>query len=106
MYNVNMAGNTTKLLNVRLNVEDAQKVDFLRQTGVEISELVRGAIREEYARRSRRPKTPEEIQKMLERLHAKYPIPHDLPPRTYNVHDRKEARQAIVEHLQRKRNRS
>lgn len=60
------------LLNVRLSPEDASKAAALREAGVPISALVRGAIRSEYERRlgrgrgGRRPSAV--VTEILERL--------------------------------------
>ena len=93
----------TKSLNVRIDAEDARKIEALRGEGVEISDLVRKAIREEYKRRHPRPRTPADVEAMLRRLYEKYPPSPDEPPRTYDVHNAQEARAAIIAHLNRKK---
>jgi hypothetical protein len=87
------------LLNVRLNAEQASKARWLRGQGVEISQLTREAIEAEYERRTRKPKTPEEIRAILRRMHELYPSPKGLPPRGFDIGDRKAAREFIVAHL-------
>jgi hypothetical protein len=92
----------TKLLNVRLNEQDARIVEDLRSEGVEISSVVRDALRAEHARR-RKSKRPLDVAKIMEEIYRRHPTPPDYKPRAYNVHNAKEARQAIVAKLKRKR---
>ena len=104
MYNARMAGSTTKLLNVRLNAEDAQKADFLRGTGVEISDLVRQAIREEYQRRRKRPRTPEEVKQWFEELYRRFPTPpNEAPYEQIDTTDRRAMSEYIRKRLKAER---
>lgn len=87
-----------KLLNVRLDAEDSSKVQALRRQGVQISELVRCAIRSEYERR-RRALRPADVESMLQEIYAAHPVPADLPPRGFDVHDRRAFREAMARHV-------
>jgi hypothetical protein len=80
-------------------------VDVLRRQGVTIASIVRGAIRAEYQRRRRRakPRDDRPVSVILAEIYRKYPDPDDVAPRTYNVHDAKEAREAIIAMLRKAR---
>lgn len=92
-----------KLLNVRLDDEDARKVARLRQAGVQLSRVVREAIRTAYDRqigeRSRR-RDPAEI---MAEIYAAYPDPPGLPPRRLDLRDRRAVRRAVVAGMSRNR---
>jgi hypothetical protein len=92
-----------KLLNVRLNEDDAHIADQLRRAGVEISSLVRQALRAEYARRRGGMKDQRPVADILAEIYAQNPAPPDYTPRDYNVHDRREAREAILRKLKKGR---
>jgi Arc/MetJ-type ribon-helix-helix transcriptional regulator len=91
-----------KLLNIRLNDEDAKIVARLRRQGVNISSFVREALRSEDKRRQGH-REPLDVDRMLADIYRAYPDPPDYKPREYNVHDAAQARQAIIAHLKRKR---
>ena len=95
-----------KLLNVRLNAEDAKIAAQLRRDGVEISTLVREAIRAEYERRHRKNRKTRKPSEIMEEIIARHPTPPGTPPRDYNVHDRHQAREAILRKLRGARRRS
>ena len=93
-----------KRLNVRLDAEDARKADVLRKQGVEISFVVRAAIRAEYVRRQPpKQRDRRSVAEIMAEIYARHPTPPDVPPRDYDVHDAKQARAAIVAKLKRKR---
>lgn len=91
-----------KLINVRLDAGDASKARFLRGEGVEISRIVRNAIREEYERRhvKKRRRTAKQI---LEAIYAAHPEPADAPPPVANIHDRRAFRDAVARRLRNKK---
>jgi hypothetical protein len=95
-----------KLINVKLNPEDARKAAALRKDGVLISTLVREAIRAEYDRRRPPKRDKRKPSEIVEEIIARYPTPPGTPPRDYNVHDRHEAREAILRKLRGTRRRS
>lgn len=90
-------------MNVRLNDEDARIADHLRRAGVEISSLVREALRAEYARRTNGRKDRRPVSEILADIYAQNPAPAEEPARDYDVHDRKQAREAILRKMKRGR---
>ena len=88
-----------KLLNVRLGPEDARMAATLRQHGVQVSRVVRQAIRAEYARRLAGRAQGRRASDIVVDIYAAHPDPADLPPREYDVHDRQGARRAIRKRL-------
>ena len=95
-----------KLINVRLDAEDARKAASLRKEGVEISSLVRDAIRAEDDRRRKPKRNGRKASEIIQEIIARHPTPPGTPPRNYNVHDRHEARAAILRKLRGARRRS
>ena len=93
---------TSKLVNVRLDEERLRKAQKLREGGVALSDLVREAIDERFEQLSG-SRTAQDLKAVMERIVEQYPDPSDLPPRGYDVHDRGEARRAIIEKLRRAR---
>jgi len=93
---------TSRLVNVRLDEEHLRKARKLRASGVVLSDLVREAIDERFEE-LRRPRKPRDIQALMARIFEQYPDPPDLPPRTYQVADRRAARRAILRKLRRSR---
>jgi hypothetical protein len=88
-----------KVISVRLNADDARKVAVLRKDGVSISSLFREAIRAEYNLRRKPKRNTRKPSEIIEELMARYPTPPDTPRRNYNVHNRHEARAAIIRKL-------
>jgi hypothetical protein len=98
---MHLYGMNAKLVNVRLDEERLRKAKALRDSGIAISDLVREAIDQRYellVRRKRR-----NVKTIMKGLFDQYPDPPNLPPRDYDVHDRRQARKAIVRKLKRKR---
>jgi hypothetical protein len=87
-----------KLVNVRLSSEDASMVAELRRDGVEISQLVRDAIRTEHGRRRRRLR-PQDVDALLAAIYARHPEPAAASPRALDVRDRRAFRQAVARRL-------
>jgi len=80
-------------LNVRLSEEETRMAERLRKAGVQISHLVREAIRSEYGRRvERRASARVEV---VQRILAELPDPSDLPPRGFSLTDG----QAVKRHI-------
>jgi hypothetical protein len=98
IYNPIMA----KLINIRLNDEDEARVAELRERGVEISELVRSAIREAYDRQGGQPRTAEDVRRVMKELDELYPTPADAPTPVDGT-DRRAVRERIGRQLRRKR---
>jgi hypothetical protein len=89
-------------LNVRLSAEEARMAAALREVGVQISSLVREAIRTEYERRVERlvaHRGSDVIREILQAL----PDPPGLPPRVVTTTDRRAVQRHIVARLKRRR---
>lgn len=93
---------SSRLVNVRLDEERLRKVRRLRETGVVLSNLVREAIDERFEKLNGHGK-PRDVRAIVRRIFEQYPDPPNLRPPTYNVHDRKEARQAVLRKLRKRR---
>jgi post-segregation antitoxin (ccd killing protein) len=91
-----------KLLNVRLDGHDARLATDLRKAGVQISRLVRDAIRTEHEQRigKRRKRPP--ARAIMARIYAEHPDPRGVPRRRVDLRDRKAVRRAITERLGRR----
>ena len=92
----------SRLVNVRLNAEHLRKARALRERGVVLSDLVREAIDERFEDLSRSER-PRDATAVIARILEQHPDPPDLPPRRYDVRDRKAARDAILRKLRRGR---
>jgi len=88
----------TRLLNVRLGPEDQAMVTELRAGGVEMSELVRDAIRTEYGRRRRRLRA-RDVDALLAAIYARHPDPPGSPRERPDTVDRRAVREAIRRRL-------
>jgi hypothetical protein len=92
---------TSRLINVRLDQERLRKARKLKESGIALSDVVREAIDQRFEA-LRELKKPRDVEAILTRLLQQYPDPPGLPPRRYDVADRKAARAAIVRKLARK----
>ena len=92
----------SRLVNVRLDEERLRKAQTLRESGVALSDLVREAIDERFDELAGSG-TARDVKAVMERIFEQYPDPPDRPPRGYDVHDRDEARRAIIGKLRRVR---
>lgn len=90
----------SRLVNVRLDEERIRKIQLLRERGIIVSDVVREAIDERFERLNSSRKA-RDVGNIIQRIFEQYPDPAGLRPRTYNVHDRKAARAAIVDKLRR-----
>jgi hypothetical protein len=90
-----------KLLNVKLEDSDVAKVAALRGGGVNISDLVRHAIRGEYERRNGK-RRPGDIEKLLASIYAAHPIPPGVRRPKVDLRDRHAVRRAIAARVARK----
>jgi hypothetical protein len=86
---------SSRLVNVRLDAERLRKARTLRERGVALSDVVREAIDERFAE-LRQPESQPDVRAIIRRIFELYPDPPDLPPRDYNVHDRRTSRAAIL----------
>ncbi|HSI34066.1 MAG: hypothetical protein ACAI43_15175 [Phycisphaerae bacterium] len=96
-----------KLLNVKLDEGDARKAEALRKQGIQLSALVRAAIRTEYARRQAGPAAvaAARLAAVAEAI-ALYPAPPGTKPRGYDLADRHQARGAILKQMKRSKRRA
>jgi hypothetical protein len=85
----------SRLVNVRLDADRLRKARTLRERGVALSDVVREAIDERFAE-LRQPESQLDVRTIVRRIFEQYPDPPDLPPRDYDVHDRRAARAAIL----------
>jgi hypothetical protein len=93
---------SSRLVNVRLDADRFRKAQTLRSRGIALSDVVREAIDERFAALER-PVSPEDVRAMIRRILDEHPDPPDLPPRDYDVRDRRAASAAIVRKLRRLR---
>ena len=89
----------TRLINVRLAAADVSKVDTLKAQGVNVSEIVRQAIRAEYSRRSNGHRDKRDVKTLLEEVYARYPVPDDTPRASVDTRDRKASREWITQRV-------
>ena len=91
-----------RLLNVRLGIDDARRAAELRKTGVQISRIVRDAIRAEHDRRVGRRRARRRPEEILAEIYAAHPDPPRAPHRAFDLRDRRAARRAILRKLRRR----
>ena len=89
---------SSRLINVRLDADRIRKVQTLRARGMALSEVVREAIDERFAA-LRRSECQPDVRAIVRRIFEQYPDPPGLPPRDYDVYDRRAARVAILRKL-------
>jgi hypothetical protein len=90
-----------RLLNVRIGDEDARLVRSLRDRGISISNVIRGAIRTE-AERLHTAGVPDPTA-LLEEMRDRYPTPVDAASvRRVRSADRKQVQALIREKLRRR----
>lgn len=88
---------SSRLINVRLDSERLRKAQTLREHGVTLSDVVRKAIDERFLELRSAPGP--DVKTLIQRIFEQYPDPAGLPPRDYDVHDRRAARHAILRKL-------
>jgi post-segregation antitoxin (ccd killing protein) len=92
----------TRLVNVRLDDKRLERARRLRAKGITLSDLVREAIDRQYEQLVESPGS-RDASAIVKEIHSRYPDPAGLVRRTYDVHDRIEARSAIRRKLSRKK---
>jgi hypothetical protein len=92
---------SSRLVNVRLDMERVRKAHALRERGVALSDVVREAIDERFLKL--RARSAQDIKAIVRRMFDEYPDPPDTPAREYDVHDRRAARKAILRRIRRVR---
>ncbi|HUO10830.1 MAG TPA: hypothetical protein VM008_21185 [Phycisphaerae bacterium] len=91
------------LLNVRLNKELDKKIKALRKDGVAVSDLLRDAVNQAFARRAK--KTQKDRVSILEKVYAQYPPRYTSLGERYDLASRHQARAAMLETMLRKERR-
>jgi hypothetical protein len=89
---------SSRLVNVRLDENRLQKARMLREEGLALSDLIREAIDERFEQLNR-PRKLRDVRNIIQRIFEQHPDPSGLRQRTYDVHDRKAARDAIFQKL-------
>jgi hypothetical protein len=93
-----------KLVNVRLSEDDAAKVADLRRQGIELSEVVREAVRARHLA-LRPPLRRQDVAPMLEAIYARHPLDDEQQRPMVDATDRKAVRELIRARLRRDRTR-
>jgi hypothetical protein len=91
------------LVNVRLDREDARRVAELRRAGVQISSIVRQAIRAEHEQRIGKRVGGRAAAALLARIYADHPDTPDVRPRGYDLGDRRAVRAALQKRARKER---
>jgi hypothetical protein len=89
------------LLNVRLTAADEDAVRVLKGAGVELSSVIRGALRREAERL--RARTPQKTAALIDEIFQEHPEPEHPPTRSFDVRDRRAFAAAMRAHLSDKR---
>jgi hypothetical protein len=92
-----------KLLNVRLDAEDARRAEALKRAGVPLSRIVREAIRAEHERRLGASVRGRRASEIMAEIYAAFPDPAGLPARSLDTRNRSQVRRAIVGKLRDRR---
>ena len=92
-----------KLLNVRLAPDDARMAAHLKQQGVQLSSVVRSAIRVAYDQHARRRQRPRRLSALMKEIYLEVPERGGPPRSRYDLRDRKSIRRVIVARLRRPR---
>jgi len=92
-----------KLLNVRLGPEDSRIAAELRKHGVELSGVVREAIRAAYAGLARKGRRRRRASEIMAAIYAQIPDPPGLAPPRYDLRDRRSVRRTITARLRQRR---
>jgi hypothetical protein len=90
-----------RLLNVRLDEQDAQLVRRLRERGVSISDLVRGALRTEA--KALVSKVPPDTDALLAEIRRRFPRPAGAPDTPAVDSTKRKQVQALVREKLRRR---
>jgi hypothetical protein len=91
------------LVNVRLDAEDARRVAELRRAGIQISKIVRKAIRAEHEQWVGKRAGGRTAAALLAHIYADHPDTPDVRPRGYDLRDRRAVRAALKGRARKKR---
>jgi hypothetical protein len=89
----------SKLVNVRLQPGDAAKAEALKAHGIELSSLVREAIRSEHARALGNGHAKKSVKQILHDIYEQYPVPEGALPLPIDTTDRRAVQQFISQKL-------
>ena len=92
----------SRLVNVRLDEERFRKARRLREKGIALSDVVRAAIDERFARLGELRES-RDVKAVMTRILDQSPDPPNLPCRDYDIHNGTAARAAIRRRLGRTR---
>lgn len=92
-----------KLVNVRLDADDARRAADLRASGVQLSQIVREAIRAAHGQRANRRAASLRPSAIVAAIYAEVPDPPGLPRPRYDLRDRHSVRRAIGARMRRRR---
>lgn len=91
-----------RLVNVRLSDEDAAKVADLRRQGVELSEVVREAVRARHLA-LRPPLRASDVRPMLDAIYSRHPLREEQERGEVDATDRRATRELIRRKLRARR---
>ena len=91
------------LINVRLSPDDARRAAALRKAGIQISDVVREAIRAEYLRTRSVQAGKRRPSLIMKEILASLPDPEDMPARSVDPTDRHAVRRHIAATLRDRR---
>jgi hypothetical protein len=91
------------LVNVRLDAEDARRVAELRRAGVQISSIVREAIRAQHEQQVVKRAGGRAAAALLARIYADLPDTPDVRAREYDLRDRRAVRAAVAKRARTRR---
>lgn len=92
-----------RLLNVRLGPEDARIAAELRRAGIQLSRVVRDALRAAHSGRGRGGRPRRRASEIMAEIYAQCPDPPRLKRRRVDLRDRRSVRRAILAHAKQRR---
>ena len=92
-----------KLLNVRLTPDDARRAAHLKQQGIQLSSVVRAAIRIAYDEHLGRRTRPQRLSALMEEIYRAVPDAGGRHRPGYDLRDRRSVRRAVIARLRRRR---
>lgn len=92
-----------KLLNVRLGAEDTRIATELRKEGIQLSSIVREALRAAHAVRRPSGRRRRRASDIMAEIYAQCPDPPRLARHRVDLRDRRSVRRAIVARAKRRR---
>lgn len=90
-----------RLLNIRLDSEDLAKVQALRARGVNVSHLLRQAIRAEHQRRAQLSREGS-VEEALAEIYSQHPVAAASKQQRFYPHHRRRFRKAVGRYVRRR----